>query len=392
MALLLSVGGAYALASWDWCPRADGPSPKIVSRLQAAGPLSAGAGSAALEVPYPIVAAGYGPTRPEVSTATQPLMARATVLRAGDVTFGLVTLDLLLVPDDVAAEVRSKAGLSDVWVAATHSHSSMGGYDSRLIAQLAGTGRFRADARAAVVDAALAALKAASAQLVPVTIAEGHSDAALATARTGDAVDARITKLQLGDVAQWLMLAAHPTTVARPATALDPDWPGSLASASDAGVTLVLQTAVGNARARGDTPGEVAAQAGAAFDALTLQAVEVPAMKVTRVQLTPPAPDATRLVPRLFAMPGHNFLCASAPRQAEVGILELGPLLLVAVPAEVTHASAQSLGVPIISLANGYLGYVEPAEVVERSEGEARRQYYDKSLLDAFRAAIAAGR
>jgi neutral ceramidase len=392
MALLLSVGGAYALASWDWCPRTDGPSPKIVSRLQSSGPLSAGAGTAEIKVPFPIVAAGYGPPRPELSSAAQPLMARATVLRAGDVTFGLVTLDLLLVPDDVAAEVRSKAGLSDVWVTATHSHSAMGGYDSRLIAQLAGTGRFRADARAAVVDAAVAALKAAATTTTPIVVSEGHADAALATARTQDTVDARITKLELGDVAQWLMLAAHPTTVARPAAALDPDWPGRLASASDAGVTLVLQTAVGNARAQGDTPEQVAAQAAAAFDALTLQPVDVTTMKVTRVQLTPPAPDATRLVPRLFAMPGHNFLCASAPRQAEVGILELGPLVLVAVPAELTHASAQSLGVPVISLANGYLGYVEPAEVVERSEGEARRQYYDKSLLDAFRAAIAAGR
>src|SRR5438105_3678393 len=113
MAALLSLGGAYALASWDWCPRNDGgPRARVVSRLQASAPLLAGAAAVELKPPYPIVAAGYGPTRPELSTAVRPLMARATVLREGDVSFGLVSLDVLLVPDDVADEVRGASGLS----------------------------------------------------------------------------------------------------------------------------------------------------------------------------------------------------------------------------------------------------------------------------------------
>lgn len=390
MAVLLSVGGAYALASWDWCPRTSGPAPKIVSRLEATGPLSAGAAAVDLAVPYPVVAAGYGPSRPVLSSSALPLKARAVVLQEGSVTFGLVSLDVLLVPDDVAEEIRAKSGLSDVWVVATHSHSSLGGYDSRLIAQLAGTGRFRADARAALVDAALAALKAV--QLSPVAVELGEGSAPLSNPRSGAASDTRITRVRFGAVAQWLLLAAHPTLVPRPAKALHPDYPGVLAERADAGVTLVLQTAVGNASAAADGPEDVAAAALAAFEALPLRALDTPALKVTRVQVTPPGADATRLVPGLFAMPGRNFLCASAPRSAEVGVLQLGPLTLAAVPAEVTHAAAESLGVPVLSLANGYLGYVEPAEVVARAEGEARRQYYDQGLLDTFRAGIAAGR
>jgi len=381
MAVLLAVGGAYALASWDWCPRTDGPAPKIVSRLQASGPLQAGAADVEVKVPYPIVTAGYGPPLRQIVTSGAPILARAVVLREGDVTFGLVALDLVLVPDDITAEVRSKSGLSDTWLAATHTHSSMGAFDQRVLAQLAGTGRFRADARDAVVTAAVEALKAAAQKLTPVTAEAGHGTWAGCTPRTGAACDPGVHRLKLGDVTHLDLLAAHPTTVTPPAAALDPDYPGRLGG-------LVLQSAGGNASA----PNDVLAAAAAALDAIALQPLEAPSLSITRVQLTPPAPDATRLVPALFAMPGHNFICASAPRQAEVGIFKLGDFELVALPAEVTHGAAQSLGVTPLSLANGYLGYVEPPDVVERGEGESKRQYYDKTLLDAFRAAIAAGR
>lgn len=383
MAVLLAAGGAYALASWDWCPRADGPAPKLVSRLEASGPLLAGAAAVEIKVPYPIVTAGYGPPLRQTVSSGAPIMARAIVLREGAVTFGLVALDLLLVSDDITAEVRAKSGLGDTWVAATHTHSSMGGFDRRLLAQLAGTGRFRSDARDAVVTAAVEALKAAAQKLAPVTAEAGHGTWAGNTARTGTASDTAVHRLKLGDVVRLDLLAAHPTTIPPPAKALDPDYPARIAG------SVVLQSAGGNAST---AEGDVVAAATAALDAIALQVLELPALSVTRVQLRPPAPDATRLVPRLFAMPGHNFICASAPRQAEIGIFKLGDFELVALPAEVTLGSAQSLGVTPLSLANGYLGYVEPADVVERGEGESKRQYYDKSLLDAFRAAIAAGR
>ncbi len=386
MAVLLAVGGAYALASWDWCPRSDGPAPKIVSRLQGHGPLEAGAAAVEIHVPYPIVTAGYGPPLRAVVSSGAPVMARAIVLREGELTFGLVAVELLLVPDDIAVEVRAKSGLGDTWVAATHTHSSMGGFDQRLVAELAGTGRFRSDARDAVVAASLEALKAAALKLAPVTAEAGHGTWSGSVPRSGPASDTGLHRLKLGDAAELVLLAAHPTTLKPPAAALDPDYPARLAG--DAGTRLVLQSAGGNAT----TEGDVVTAATTALDALGLQALSEPTLSVTRVEVTPPAPDATRLVPRLFAMPGHNFLCASAPRRAEIGVFKLGDFELVALPAEITLGSAQALGVTPLSLANGYLGYVEPAEVVERGEGEAKRQYYDKTLLDALGAAVAAGR
>jgi hypothetical protein len=315
-----------------------------------------------------------------VSSATKPLMARALVLSEGDVTFGIVALDVLLVPDDVATEVRAASGLSDAWIIATHTHSSFGGYDHRSVAQLAGTGRFRADARKAVVDAAVDALRAAASSVRPVTVNESHLYVpGVSSPRSGEASDQNVLRLDFGDVSTVFLLAAHPTLVPRPATALDPDYPAQLEG-------LVLQSSGGNAVAAGDIAAKISTA-----EALEL-GLEETSLRSWRVEFTPPPPDASRLVPRLFAMPGHNFLCASAPATAEVGLLKIGPLTLAAIPAEVTYGSAKALGVPLVSLANGYLGYVEPADVVDRGEGEAKRQYYDRTLLDTIRAALQVAR
>src|SRR5690606_17600796 len=90
-----------------------------------------------------------------VGSSQLPLFARALVIQVGDAKWGLATADVLLIPPDVAREVQSRAaalGLQGMWVAATHTHSSWGGYDARRAAQWGGVGSFRPDARAALVE------------------------------------------------------------------------------------------------------------------------------------------------------------------------------------------------------------------------------------------------
>src|SRR5262245_5192132 len=60
LALLFVMGGAYALASWDWCgPWAEAPAVMEASAVDH-GPLRAGAARTSVTVPFPIVSAGYG--------------------------------------------------------------------------------------------------------------------------------------------------------------------------------------------------------------------------------------------------------------------------------------------------------------------------------------------
>ena len=393
MTALLAIGGAYALASWDWCGRWILEPARQVSATRATGTLSAGAATVDLEPPFPVTVAGYGPMRPNASRATRPLRARAVVLQVGEVKAAVVTLDVLLVPDAVVAEVRAKSGLADAWVVATHSHSSMGGYDERPLAQLAGTGLHREAAKAALVRAAVEALTRAAASMAPAQLAMGSAEAELCRPRSGEACDRRLSRLTLtseqGPIAEWLVLAAHPTMVARKAEAVDPDYPGALADRRDAGVTLVLQGSGGNASTpAGETVGSFAERVERALPAVA--EVEQPlTLAVARTVITLPHPDASRLVPSFSRVAASNFVCLSASRTAEVSALRLGPFIFVAAGVEASLASGARLEAAagagrLISVANGYLGYLEPADVVEARGGESKKQYYGESMLGAL--------
>jgi hypothetical protein len=340
MATLLSVGAAYALASWDWCEWPAPAPPRVAFAAHGEGPLAVGYAAVEIAPPYPVVPAGYAPPRPELTSAHHPLRARATVLKQGALSFGLVSVDVVLIPADVASDIRSRSGLNEVWTVATHTHSSFGHYDARLISQLAGTGRFREAARKALVDAAVEALRKASEAAAPAEVELASGEAELSTPRSGTESDRRVTRVRFlrdgQSVTQWLILAAHPTFIPRKPAALDPDYPGTLDG-------LVLQSAAGNAAANGETLDAFSAKVAQAFDALSGAVVEAPALRVARVTLTPPPPDPSRLVPLFFTMPGKNFICASASKEADVEALRLGPLTLLALPVEVPFGSAHVL-------------------------------------------------
>ncbi|HLM48729.1 MAG TPA: hypothetical protein VK458_33005, partial [Myxococcaceae bacterium] len=87
--MLLTVGSAYALASWNWCGRWTERAPVVLGQVRTEGPLRAGAAKVPLAPPYPVVVAGYRPPRPEASQADAVPQARAVVVAVGDVKVGL---------------------------------------------------------------------------------------------------------------------------------------------------------------------------------------------------------------------------------------------------------------------------------------------------------------
>jgi neutral ceramidase len=407
---LLTAGAAYALASWNWCGRWEEGAPELLGQARAEGPLRAGAARIALQPPFPVVVAGYPPLRPEASQANPPVHARAVVLQVGEVRVGLVSLELLSVTAPLVAQIRARAselGLSGVLVFATHTHSSFGGYDARVVAQLAGTGRFREASVGAAVSAASEALHQAAAALTDVTLELGEArEAGFVYSRTGGAApDGTLTRAVLrgagGPVAELLVFAAHPTLVPRGRAYVDPDYPGRLSELREAqgGVVLVLQGAVGNASvAFNEGQGvERAAAFAQALSGLVERASPTASPGATRLalaraQVALPRPDSSRLVPSLTRAAGDNFLCHSAARVAEVGALTLGPLELLTLPGEPTTGVglelARSTGATqVLGLASDYIGYVETPERVNQGAGEARRQYYGPALLARLSAA-----
>jgi hypothetical protein len=70
------------------------------------------------------------------SQADPPVHARAVVLQVGEARVGLVSLELLLVTAPMVAQIRERAselGLRGILVFASHTHSSFGGYDARVV-------------------------------------------------------------------------------------------------------------------------------------------------------------------------------------------------------------------------------------------------------------------
>ncbi len=399
-ALLLALA-----VSWDVCAgRPVGP-PRVQLQSEGEGPLLAGAASRPLAVPLPSAVAGYGVPRATAQAVAFPVRARALVLEAGRVRVGVVTLDVLVGDGALDAAIREATrdlGLTDVWVAATHTHSGPGGYARNPVAQLAGTGLLHARVREAVVAAAAEALRDAYQARQPVSLRFGESSVPeLVGAREAPSdVDARLSRLvflgSAGPVAQLLVFACHPTLVPRPPAGLDPDWPGRLAEMEEArgqGATLVLQGAVGNASPalHGEAAGRLdafVAGLASATNAIPLSAAAA-SLRLARVSIGLPGPDARRLVPRLARPLLDNALCAAAPPEASVALLRVGPLILLGVPAEPSAAAGRVLEEAsgagrVVSLVNGYLGYVETPQHLAHGEGEAERQLLGEGFLDAL--------
>ncbi len=397
MAALLSVGGAYALASYDWCGRWDSAPPELLEAAWGKGPLKAGSARVELEPPWPVTVAGYGPPRSTAGRANHPIAAQALVLEAGGLSLGVVGLDLLEVPRTLVERIRSDSGQPHLLVFATHAHSSMGGFDPRPLAQLAGVGRYdEADAKA-VVRAAVEAVQKARARLAPAQLAEAHGSADMCWARSGVGCDQRmdrfvVTGLDGAAVGELWVVGAHPTLLPRRLETIDPDFPGLVAlDRLDAGVTLVAQGAAGNARAGEETAPPFASRLEKVMAGLPLPAPapEV-ALGLARVRVTLPHPDGSRLVPSISRAMATNFVCLSAEREAEVWAVALQGRTLLALPVEPSYVAGQALEEAAgadrtLSLADGYLGYLEKPEDAEARLGESKRQYYLPSMFEALR-------
>lgn len=386
--------GLFAFASADRCgPWPDG-EPVLSGVTRGRGALVVGAAKVAVQVPPGTTVGGFPPPRAS-SSGGDPVYARATVVEVGGQAVAVVSLDLLLIPQPLVAAIREGLDVP-VLVTATHTHASVGQYDRRLAAQIASLGAFEADVERALVDAARGALAQARTSKGPATLeVRRFSTEAFVRARSGAAVDTRATEVlfrrEPGPAVRWLLLAAHPTLTPRRGSTFDTDWPGAVTAGleADGSVALVLQTAVGNA-STANVSSE--AQFAAALDtarasATPPEACAASTLSLATVHLPLPRPDGSRLAPWPLTALVDNALCAAAEQEAEVTMLRLGCLSLLALPVEPTHASGTALekltgATTVLALTNGYLGYLEPVDVARAGLGETKRQWFGAELYE----------
>jgi len=403
----LSLLVAYTVGSLDWCRRSPAQSPRLERNESAQGPLLAGAAEVQLQPPYPVVKAGYAPPRPEVTVAAHPLHARALVLQVSGLKVAIASLEVLLIPESLSHEVRRKLqdlGLTQIWLGATHTHSSMGGFDPRPISEMAGMGRYEEEAEQSLVKATVDAIRAAAATLMPAQVEAGEARFPdLVTARSeGSEPDGRMSRIVIRQgpsmLAQLVIFAAHPTLLPRQMDALDPDFPGLFSERerrSGHGITLFLQGAVGNVSVAFSASDpwireqEFAKELSHATAGVALSPLGPTPLEVRAATIGLPNPDASRSAPRGLQNIGRNLLCRSAPSKVEVSELKLGTLKLLFVPGEPTVGSEKRLlqvsgADRVVSLTNGYFGYLEAPDLVLAHQGESKRQYFGPELLEVL--------
>jgi hypothetical protein len=414
-----AVAVAYLLLLMDCRGRAE-PRPPVVRRaFDVAGPLTAGASRVRIAPPMPVVRAGYGPRKAVAETERDPLEMRAIVLRASGRAVAIVLADLVLVPEELSTALEARVAdlrLDGVVLVATHTHSSVGGYDRRLVAQAVAMGRYRADVVACLLDRGAQAVREAARQQEPVHAwtAEARLNGWAENRSTpGGAIDDTLSVASLrteggARLATLAIAAAHPTLLSRTVPQLSGDYPGEVMRRLGAGQgpALLLQGAEGDARPPGS--GEEAIQRHGAFIAQRVTetlATARPAddrLGFADVEVGLPRAEPQGIHSFLLRRPAANVVDWMMPPTTRVTVVRIGDLLLLGVPGEATALGASrmvaalppsvaGLKVRVIGLVQDYVGYVDAPERIRARQGEARHVWFAPELLDVITGALVAG-
>ncbi len=387
---------------------------RVTSTARGKGLLVAGFAARTLRLgPAPLIA-GFPRWSYDADGVLDPVTARALVLGEPGVRVALVSVELLVIPE--ALERAVQAALADLkldalLLTATHTHAGPGGYWDSLPGEWFATGRYdQATFDRLVVDIG-AVVRAATAALGPATLSTqvSHVDG-LVQNRNGGRVGgrllvARLTRPGGAPVAELLRFTAHPTFLGKANARISGDWPGKLLAAGVRGPRIFFQGAIGDQSVM-VPPGavklgesELAAYARLLDDTINVlstgpaDASPRLSVAVARVNLPRLSPGA---LPHLLWPAARTLLGGSMPTTAQVTAVRLGSLLLVGTPSEPTEAEAiqwrlmAGPGAITLSLASGYIGYVETREAFETGAGEARRSYYGAELGGKLAQAIAA--
>ncbi len=142
--LLLPV--TYLLLLIDWHGPRRPPEPRLLRAFEASGVLKAGAARVSLAPPLPVMRPAFRYPWVTADREQDPLEVRAIVLRSRGRTVALVLADLMVVTEDLSRALQSQLRdlhLDGILFVATHTHSSVSGFDAHLAAQVLGLGRFR---------------------------------------------------------------------------------------------------------------------------------------------------------------------------------------------------------------------------------------------------------
>jgi hypothetical protein len=358
-----------------------------------AGPFSFGTARADITPPVGTPMAGYGGLASRRSTGTHdPLYARALALHDGTDLAVLVGTDLLIIREDLEAEVmrRTRAmGLDlrdeQVMLTATHTHAGPGGYGTLLLEELV-MGAYDPGVRDFLAEGIARSILQAARSLQPGTVSFGRTDVPECVdnrvgekGRVNPRLDVMLCQGRDGRKAWVLNYAAHPTCLGSGNTEFSADFPGVACRELEGDGSFALYTAgtIGGQRPQGNgrkgfdrceyVGTTLAARARKAMEgAAVKEKVDLRVLDSTfelpppQVRLTPISNSlrlptcigdplvGKGLTPKiqLLAIDDHVYYGTPSDTGWDVGL------------ALISHAKAEGFDATIVSQCEGYVGYV----------------------------------
>ncbi|WP_347158935.1 neutral/alkaline non-lysosomal ceramidase N-terminal domain-containing protein [Pontibacter chitinilyticus] len=361
--------------------------------------------------------AGYGKRRGmRYEQVHDSAWVRTFAFNNGSHTAFLVAVDMLIVPMRVAAQLEQaypKLGLGpeQVYLTATHSHTSFGGWQKKLAGRLM-AGKYNKAVVRQTVEHILQSIRLAQQQLQPTRIGYGQVS-------VPDLVQNRLTGSRInldstlrfirfeqasGRTAVFCTFAAHPTILPSMQPILSRDYPGALVDALEEQVDFAAFAAgaVGSHQAvyTGDTFASTRQVGQQLAQAVTQQMAATPmaytaTLGYSRVPLLLPDPqwrigDHKRFAPALF----YTFF---GRYPAAVNALQLGDMVLLDVPADYSgefmplleaQVARQQQHVLLTGFNGGYVGYLVPEEHYALHKYEVRAMNFYGPLAGNYVTAV----
>ena len=380
-----------------------------------AGTIKVGWAKASITPNQPAALAGYGARKAEVyESVHDSVFVRSFVFENQQGKAAIVSADLLIFPPMVLNLIKNELpqglDLSNVYFTATHTHSSIGGWQPGFVGKLF-AGEYNEEMIRFIADAVVKSLRKANGETNYAKIGYQKID-------QRRLIRNRLVK-ERGTVDPWLRLisikkvtgesallfsyAAHPTCLSYDYADLSGDYPAKVIEQlqSDYAVDFAAYMAGAVGSMSPEAPGlkgfeKIDFVAGQLSEVITaaLPAIETEPGKAMNIHDFPFYPgDPQCKVTKDLRLREWAFELAFGQHEMEITSMQLGDLLLVGLPCDFSgelvaplelYASQYGFDLVITSFNGGYAGYVTKDEWYDLEKYETRTMNWYSHQMGAY--------